>query len=153
MGADWGHQSCPGPAIIAQKPIIVARAQQIINGGTEVFTAQQETDILRMLQAADNAWFGTSTDATNLTYPAPGGGTGTTVNQLKRRTDLILTAVANVLTEVRASTPVALTDAQVATIAGQITTVVSATLDARVEAAVRRVLGSLDNQPQSGTVR
>lgn len=29
----WGHCDCPGPNIIAQKPAIVARAQQIINGG------------------------------------------------------------------------------------------------------------------------
>jgi len=30
---DWGHSDCPGPAIIAQKPAIVARAQQIIIDG------------------------------------------------------------------------------------------------------------------------
>lgn len=29
MGADWGHQDCPGPPIIAQKPLIVNRARQI----------------------------------------------------------------------------------------------------------------------------
>jgi hypothetical protein len=33
MGADWGHQSCPGPAIIAQKPEIVARAVRLAQGG------------------------------------------------------------------------------------------------------------------------
>lgn len=31
MGADWGHQQCPGPSIIAQKPAIVMRAQQIVS--------------------------------------------------------------------------------------------------------------------------
>lgn len=31
-GFDWGHPSCPGAAIKAQKAAIVARAQQIING-------------------------------------------------------------------------------------------------------------------------
>lgn len=30
MDPNWGHQSCPGPNIIAQKPEIVSRAQQII---------------------------------------------------------------------------------------------------------------------------
>ncbi|MFY1699441.1 MULTISPECIES: peptidoglycan recognition protein family protein [unclassified Solwaraspora] len=29
-GFDWGHSQCPGPAIVAQKPAIVARAAQII---------------------------------------------------------------------------------------------------------------------------
>jgi hypothetical protein len=32
MGADWGHQSCPGTPIIAQKPEIVRRAIAIVNG-------------------------------------------------------------------------------------------------------------------------
>lgn len=32
-GATWGHEDCPGPAIVAQKPAILARAIQIINGG------------------------------------------------------------------------------------------------------------------------
>jgi hypothetical protein len=31
-GAAWGHLDCPGPAIIAQKPAILARAIQIVNG-------------------------------------------------------------------------------------------------------------------------
>jgi hypothetical protein len=29
---DWGHGDCPGPAIIAQKPAILARAIDIVNG-------------------------------------------------------------------------------------------------------------------------
>ncbi|MFV2105011.1 N-acetylmuramoyl-L-alanine amidase [Micromonospora sp. LOL_015] len=29
-GFDWGHSQCPGPAIVAQKPTIVARAAQIV---------------------------------------------------------------------------------------------------------------------------
>ncbi len=31
-GATWGHEQCPGPAIIAQKPAILARAIDITNG-------------------------------------------------------------------------------------------------------------------------
>jgi hypothetical protein len=33
-GATWGHEDCPGPAIYAQKPAILARAIQIFNGTT-----------------------------------------------------------------------------------------------------------------------
>lgn len=32
-GPSWGHQDCPGPAIIAQKPLIVQRALQLAYGG------------------------------------------------------------------------------------------------------------------------
>jgi hypothetical protein len=32
MGADWGHQACPGRPIIAQKPTIVKRALALLNG-------------------------------------------------------------------------------------------------------------------------
>lgn len=35
-GPAWGHEDCPGPAIIAQKPTILARAIQIAGGGTDV---------------------------------------------------------------------------------------------------------------------
>jgi hypothetical protein len=31
-GVNWGHPQCPGPAIVGQKPAIVARAQQIVAG-------------------------------------------------------------------------------------------------------------------------
>lgn len=41
-GATWGHTRCPGPAIVAQKPAILARAQQIINGGD---MAVSDTDL------------------------------------------------------------------------------------------------------------
>lgn len=33
-GVNWGHNSCPGQLIIAQKPWIVARAEDIVNGDT-----------------------------------------------------------------------------------------------------------------------
>lgn len=32
MGSDWGHQDCPGNAIISQKPAIIARALAILGG-------------------------------------------------------------------------------------------------------------------------
>lgn len=32
MGADWGHQGCPGNPIIGQKPAIVARARELLGG-------------------------------------------------------------------------------------------------------------------------
>lgn len=32
MDPSWGHQDCPGPNIIAQKPEIVSRAQQLVSG-------------------------------------------------------------------------------------------------------------------------
>jgi len=44
MGAEndvnWGHSACPGAAIIAQKPLIVARAKEIIEGD-DVPTAEE----------------------------------------------------------------------------------------------------------------
>jgi len=38
-GPTWGHEDCPGPAIVAQKPAIVARAIQIVSGGDDVSAA------------------------------------------------------------------------------------------------------------------
>mgnify|MGYP001609185531 CR=1 FL=1 len=35
-GQNWGHCACPGAKIIAQKPIMLARAIQIVNGETDV---------------------------------------------------------------------------------------------------------------------
>lgn len=36
MGADWGHQACPGRPIISQKPAIVTRALAIENGDDDM---------------------------------------------------------------------------------------------------------------------
>jgi hypothetical protein len=36
MGADWGHQACPGRPIIAQKPTIVKRALALQNGDDDM---------------------------------------------------------------------------------------------------------------------
>jgi hypothetical protein len=43
-GVDWGHSECPGPAIKAQKPQIVARAIEIINGGDDVSWTENLTN-------------------------------------------------------------------------------------------------------------
>lgn len=41
-GVNWGHSDCPGPNIIAQKPAILARAIEIVNGGAMTYpTAAQ----------------------------------------------------------------------------------------------------------------
>jgi len=37
-GVDWGHSQCPGPAIVAQKPAIVARAIEIVSPNPKVKT-------------------------------------------------------------------------------------------------------------------
>lgn len=41
-GGAWGHCDCPGPAIIAQKPAILARAIEIVNGANDM----EQTDKL-----------------------------------------------------------------------------------------------------------
>jgi hypothetical protein len=40
-GVNWGHSACPGAAIIAQKPLIVARAKEIIEGDDMALTEPQ----------------------------------------------------------------------------------------------------------------
>ncbi|MDG4813912.1 peptidoglycan recognition family protein [Micromonospora sp. WMMD956] len=50
-GYDWGHSQCPGPAIVAQKPAIVARAKQIVEGDDVI----SEED-LRRIAIAVNGW-------------------------------------------------------------------------------------------------
>lgn len=42
MGADWGHQACPGRPIISQKPAIVTRALAIENGDDDMTPADIE---------------------------------------------------------------------------------------------------------------
>jgi hypothetical protein len=68
-GANWGHRDCPGPLIIAQKPAIVARAIQIVNGddmptATEIAVA--------VWQAAWNGPAGRETAADRLNMAARG---------------------------------------------------------------------------------
>ena len=47
-GPTWGHEDCPGPAVIAQKPAIVARARAI-TGGADV----ELTDKIKLVQRPD----------------------------------------------------------------------------------------------------
>jgi hypothetical protein len=47
-GASWGHEQCPGPRIVAQKPLILARAIRIVNG---VNTQPMEEDDMTPEQA------------------------------------------------------------------------------------------------------
>lgn len=48
-GVNWGHSDCPGPAIKAQKPAILARAIEIINGGNDM--ALTDDDVQKVAAA------------------------------------------------------------------------------------------------------
>lgn len=48
-GIDWGHRDCPGPKIIAQKPAILARAIEIVNGDD---MTKEEHDWLKAVRDA-----------------------------------------------------------------------------------------------------
>ena len=47
-GVNWGHSDCPGPAIIAQQPAILARAVEIVNGDDMALT---DDDVTRIAKA------------------------------------------------------------------------------------------------------
>lgn len=65
-GGAWGHCDCPGPAIIAQKPAILARARELsIVEGTDMVT---DDDVRRIAQAVWEL------------YRAPAGPGGGTYN-------------------------------------------------------------------------
>ena len=51
-GTAWGHLDCPGPAIIAQKPAILARAVQIIGG--QPAPTPREVDVPGLFQIKGN---------------------------------------------------------------------------------------------------
>ena len=51
MGADWGHQACPGRPIISQKPAIVTRALALENGDD-----MNLDDALPLTSYARNQW-------------------------------------------------------------------------------------------------
>lgn len=58
-GHDWGHSQCPGAAIKAQKPVILARAKQIVAGTKPaqvagVAPAGQEDDAMNALMRYSN---------------------------------------------------------------------------------------------------
>lgn len=49
-GPTWGHEQCPGPAIVAQKAAILARAIEIVNGAT----TQTEDDVPEFISVDGN---------------------------------------------------------------------------------------------------
>lgn len=48
LGEEWGHEDCPGPKIIAQKPQIVARAIEIKNGDDGMAPIDEQALIWRV---------------------------------------------------------------------------------------------------------
>lgn len=47
---DWGHSACPGKNIIAQKPAIVARAKEIVEGDVPLTQADADLVVKTLLQ-------------------------------------------------------------------------------------------------------
>jgi hypothetical protein len=67
-GVNWGHSDCPGPNIIAQKPAIVARAIEIIEGADMALTAD---DIQKITDSVVHALVtGHTLPSVNPTYSA-----------------------------------------------------------------------------------
>lgn len=60
-GVNWGHSDCPGPNIIAQKPAILARAIQIIQGDD-----MQLTDKITLVDKPDVKYSSPTTDVANI---------------------------------------------------------------------------------------
>jgi N-acetylmuramoyl-L-alanine amidase len=60
-GVDWGHSACPGPAIKAQKPAILARAIEIVNGDDMPLT-QADIDAVAAATAKAIAYRNTNLD-------------------------------------------------------------------------------------------
>ena len=57
-GVQWGHSDCPGPAIIAQKPAILARAVNIVGGDMQL------TDTVNLVQVPGVTYGGGATQST-----------------------------------------------------------------------------------------
>jgi hypothetical protein len=102
-GAAWGgHTGCPGAPIVAQRGAIVARAQQIINGGSttmalEGYDRWSADSTLYMLFTA----LATDNDQITSIHVAD-GSTKTWPNRLKQRLVTIVTDVASIKTDVAA---------------------------------------------------
>jgi len=69
---DWGHSACPGPNIINQKPAIVERAKEIVNGVT--VDLQDVQDIWQKDNGIDSDGFYWRTDSPG--HTPPGTNTG-----------------------------------------------------------------------------
>jgi hypothetical protein len=70
-GATWGHESCPGPAIIGQKSAILARAIAIVNGNQEDDMSLTPEQASAISFETEDAW---RTDAMFYNLPATRGG-------------------------------------------------------------------------------
>jgi hypothetical protein len=127
-GTAWGHLDCPGPVIVAQKPAIVALATEII-GGDEDVTPEQMWSIVRAVQ--EGATVDGYQASTAPTWARPAARHN--LADMEARLGAAIAAIGT-------PTPAALTDAQVQAIADRLSATFDAGLDARVEAAVRRVL-------------
>lgn len=114
-GVDWGHSMCPGVAIKAQKPAILARAVQLASGITvqggflPMLSDEQQNDIWVWLASMMDP----NTPATGRTddrfrFPPPFAG--------------IRSQLAQIQQTQAAGTPVTLTDAQVQQVAADVAT-------------------------------
>ncbi|MES2211023.1 MAG: N-acetylmuramoyl-L-alanine amidase [Chloroflexota bacterium] len=70
-GATWGHETCPGPAIVAQKPAILARAIAIVSGSQEDDVVLTPDQAAALGLVGELAW---RMDALYYDLPATRGG-------------------------------------------------------------------------------
>ncbi len=75
-GANWGHCECPGANIIAQLPLIVERAKQIVNGDDDVSVADVKQAMYELAQAVTNPTTPTDRNYRNDLYAAQQAGDG-----------------------------------------------------------------------------
>lgn len=115
----WGHCDCPGPAIIAQKPAILARAIEIANG-----------DDVEPVEVWTGVKWGSQTAADRLLLASQSAKPADVAAAVKPLADAIAAL----------STPVVDTAALAAAVAEAL----RPDLEAAAEAAVRRVLGAVD---------
>jgi hypothetical protein len=125
-GPTWGHQDCPGPAIIAQKAAVVARAQQIIDGGSDMALTDKASNGLSVDAILVALYNTVRTDDVRLNYLANKAGLVDKLNQ-------ILAAEA-----ANPATTVTMSDADAAALAGRVADLVDAHL-ASTDAAVAKL--------------
>jgi hypothetical protein len=127
-GAAWGgHDHCPGDAIIAQKPQIVARAKALVKGA-----GMSRADAL--IEALDGGF----------TTAADGEPCNLTIRRIsdERWMGQVSSQLAAIQAAASKPAPVALTPEDRKVIVDEVSTQVLA----GVESVVRRVLGSLDGK-------
>lgn len=152
-GAAWGgHTGCPGAPIVAQRGAIVARAQEIINGGGTTMDQNTVVTSARSGPASlAHVWLSTydgvqldlkpalqrleqfATDET-----ARDGVEASTLAEV----DAAVDQLGTVLGELAARPPVQLTDAQAQQLADQILAAYGARLDA-IEAGLSVICGAM----------